>query len=381
MKKWSAVLILFVQTLMLTALTLFCVVPVSCKVTEEGIIFVGGDYDSPVLEELNVLDEKTVVMSFSEKIKLRSLIVSERLEDISDSFEHSQTPELSPALKAASGGYGTVAAEYEVSEDGYIITCSAVDHYEIGKAYEIFGAVDDKAGNSLTFCIPFTGYNSHLPKLVMTEVQVKYKKYKDDIYRCEYVEFLALTEGNLSGFELVSAADGEAKKFEFPPQAVKVGEVILVHLRSAGTGCITETDDLNASAAAHSGKNVRDIWAANEKARLSDSSDVIVLRNGVNGKIYDAIMYCSEDAVEWGKNQAGMAEKVFESGIYESSLVSEAEVNSGLGSSAVKAFCRTDATELQKRALEGENFEEPSEYPVKRTADTWVIKNVSPGML
>ncbi len=381
MKKWSTVLLLLVQTLVLTALTLFCVVPISCKVSEEGIIFVGGDYDSPVLEELNVLDEKTVVMSFSEKIKLQSLIVSERLEDISDSSEHSETFDLSPALKAASGGYGKVDTECQLSEDGYIITCSARGQYEIGKAYEIFGCVDDKAGNSLTFCLPFTGYNSHFPKLVMTEVQVKYKKYKDNIYRCEYVEFLALTEGNLSGLELVSAADGEAKKFDFPPQTVKAGELILVHLRSAGSGCITESEDLNASTAAHSGKNIRDIWAANEKARLSDNSDVIVLRNSIDGKIYDALMYSTEDAVEWGKNQVVFAEKVAESGIYESSLVSEAEVNSGLGASAVKAFCRTDAQKLQSLALQGYAFEEPSEYPVKRTAETWEIKSVSPGTL
>lgn len=381
MKKLSGVLLLLLQTLMLVALTLLCVIPFSCRVSEEGIVFVGGDYASPVIESVTVLDERTVKMLFSEKVKVRNYIVSEQIKDISDSSEHSQTLELSPALKAASGGYGVVDTDCFLSDDGCTITYCAKDRYTVGKAYEIFGTVEDKAGNSLTYCIPFCGYNSCLPKIVITEIQPKYKKYKEDVFRCEYVEFLALTDGNLSGLELFSAADGEAKKYTFPPVDVKAGEVFLVHLRSAGSGCISEENDLNASTAAHSGKNVRDLWASNEKARLSDSTDIIMLRNSVDGKLLDAVMYAAEDATEWGKGQSIFADMVFESGIYEGESVSDVEINNGLGSSAVKAFCRTDAVQLQSRALAGESFDMPFEYPVRRNADTWVIKNVTPGTL
>lgn len=381
MKKLEAVIVLFVQTILLSAVTVFCVVPFSCRVSEEGIILVGGDYDSPVLEEVNVLDEKRVCMTFSEKVKLKCFTVSPQIKDISDSSEHSQTTELSPALKAAAGGYGTVESEYSVSEDGCTVTCSAVDQYEVGKAYEIFGTVEDKAGNSLTFCVPFSGYNSRIPKLVLTEVQPKYKKYKEDAFRCEFVEILALTDGNLSGLELMSAADGEGKKYSLPPQNVTAGEVILVHLRSAGSGCINETDDLNASTAPHSARNVRDIWADNAKARLSDNSDILVLRNGIDGRILDAFMYAAEDALEWGKGMTALAEEVKACGIYDGSDVSDAEINAGLGSVAQKSFCRGDAAELQQRALAGEFSDGAAEYPVKRIADNWVIKNVTPGTL
>lgn len=377
----GGILLLILQTVLLTVITLLCVIPFSCRVSEEGITFVGGDYISPVLEEVTVLDERTVIMNFSEKIKLLNYTVSERLEDISDSAEHSDTADLSPALMAASGGYGRVEADYSLSEDGCTITFCAAEQYEIGKAYEIFGTVEDRAGNSLTYCVPFCGFNSHLPKIIMTEVQVKYKKYKEDAFRCEYVEFLALTDGNLSGLELISGVDGDGKKFVFPPAAVKAGEIFLVHLRSAGSGCITETEDLNESTALYSGKNVRDIWADNTKARLNDSADVIIIRNSIDGTILDALMYATEETAEWGKGTASLAEEVVAAGIYESEEISEVELNSGLGSSAIKSFCRTDAAALQKRCLEEADDLEPLEYPVKRTASTWAVMNVSAGTL
>ena len=377
----GGILLLILQTVLLTVITVLCVIPFSCRVSEEGITFVGGDYISPVLEEVTVLDERTVIMNFSEKIKLLNYTVSERLEDISDSAEHSDTADLSPALMAASGGYGRVEADYSLSEDGCTITFCAAEQYEIGKAYEIFGTVEDWAGNSLTYCVPFCGFNSHLPKIIMTEVQVKYKKYKEDAFRCEYVEFLALTDGNLSGLELISGVDGDGKKFVFPPAAVKAGEIFLVHLRSVGSGCITETEDLNESTALYSGKNVRDIWADNTKARLNDSADVIIIRNSIDGKILDALMYATEETAEWGKGTAFLAEEVVAAGIYESEEISEVELNSGLGSSAIKSFCRTDAAALQKRCLEEADDLEPLEYPVKRTASTWAVMNVSAGTL
>ena len=376
-RKWSVLFILFAQTAVLSAVTLLCVLPMSCKLSEEGIVFVGGDFVSPILEEVEVLDEKNVLVRFSEKVKLKNYVVSSQVKDISDSSEHSLTLELSPALKAAGGGYGKVEADYSLSEDGHAITYSAKENFVVGQAYEIFGTVEDRAGNTLTFCVPFSGFNCCLPELIMTELQVKYKKQKEDSCRCEFVEFLALSDGNLSGLELVNAADGEGKKYVFPAEEVKAGEIFIVHLRSAGSGCVTETDDLNASTAPHSGKNVRDIWSENTKARLNDNSDIVVLRNSVDGSILDAFMYASEDTVEWGKNMTSLAEEVLGSGIYESIEVTDVEVNSGLGSVAAKSFCRSDAKDIRAKVL----AEEEIEYPVKRKADNWVIKTATPGTL
>ena len=379
LKKIREPLLLLLQTLLLVTLTLLCVVPFSCKVSEEGIIFVGGDYVSPVLEEVLVLDEKNVMITFSEKIKLKSFTVSERLKEISDSSEHSDTLELSPALRAASGAYGRVEAECFLSEDGCTITCSAVDRYEVGKAYEILGTVEDRAGNSLTYCVPFTGFNSCVPQLIITEVQIKGAKGSQNgnpIFRGEFVEFLALTDGNLAGLELVGGADGEAKKYLFPPMPVSKGEVFLVHLRTSGDGCVNELEeDLNAATAPHSAKGIRDLWSENTAARLNDSSDVIILRNSISDKLLDAFMYAVEDEVEWKKGRSELARAAVEAGIYSTGDISEAVLN--VKTSPLKSFSRLDANDIRSLALSGQSYE----YPVRAAVDNWVVKETSPGTL
>ena len=378
-KSFRELLLMLFQTFLLVTLTLLCVLPFSCRVSEEGIIFVGGDYVCPVLEEVQVLDESTVTMTFSEKIKLKSFTVSEKIKELSDSSEHSDTLELSPALKAASGGYGRVETEGSLSEDGCTVIYKAVDSYEVGKAYEIFGTVEDKAGNSLTYCVPFSGFNSCVPQLIITEVQIKGAKGSQNgnpIFRGEFVEFLALTDGNLAGLELVGGADGEAKKYLFPPVPVSKGEVFLVHLRTYGDGCVNELEeDLNAATAPHSAKGIRDLWSENTAARLNDSSDVIILRNSISDKLLDAFMYAVEDEVEWKKGRSELARAAVEAGIYSTGDISEAVLN--VKTSPLKSFSRLDANDIRSLALSGQ----PYEYPVRAAVDNWVVKETSPGTL
>ena len=152
---------------------------------------------------------------------------------------------------------------------------------------------------------------------------------------------------------------------------------MIVHLRSIGDGCISETDDLNASTATYSAKNGRDIWSENTKPRLGDNTDIVVLRNSLDDSIMDAIMYVAEDVVEWTKGMPAMAEAVAAAGIYESDSVGEAEINNGLDTVVGRSFYRTDAEQLLQRVLAGEQIE----YPVKRTSETWGFKKVSPGTL
>ena len=364
-------MIIFLQTFLLTAFTLFCVIPFSCRVSEEGIVFVGGDYLSPVLEEVLVIDERTVQISFSEKVKLRNYTVSQVIKEISDSSEHSDTAELSPALKAAAGAYGKVETECTISEDGCVITYSAADRYEVGKAYEIFGTVEDRAGNSLTYCVPFCGFNACIPKLIMTELLIKHDK---NTSKNEFVEFLALSAGNLAGLELVSGSDGEKKKFLMPPVEVAAGEVFLVHLRSLGEGCISESDNLDQAGAPYSCPGIRDIWADNEGSALSDTSDVIILRKGEEGEIMDAFMYNDKKAEDWKKPKP-YAEKVCEAGIYDSVAVDQ--VFPSKGATATKSFQRTNAAELREAALNGSL----ESYPVKYDEENWALLKATAGTL
>ena len=378
MIKLKEFLILAAQTLILVLVTLFCVAPISCKLTEEGIRFVGGDYVAPSIEMVEVIDERTVQMNFSEGIKISSVVVSKMVEEISDSMEHSGTESLSPAIAAAGGEFGTVDVATSVSEDGTAVTFSMKEDCEIGQAYEIYGVVEDKTGNTLSFCVPFTGYNSRLPNVVMTELLVKYGSgtvKKETVYRCEFVELLALTDGNLAGLEIVSGSDGEKKKYQIPPVEVKAGEVVVVHLRSVGEGCITETENLNESTGQHSAKNCRDIWSSNEGSCLNDKSDVVILRNGPDGAIMDAFMYAEDGAEAWKKGCQSFAESVAEAGIYSSSDISEA--SSSRGVSPLQSFQRKNAASLKEAALAGTL----EEYPLANNSEFWKISSAKPGAL
>lgn len=374
--KRKEIIILLSQTFVLCFCVFLCVIPVSCKLTEEGIRITAGDYVAPVIENLEVLDGRTLRMDFSERIKVNSVVVSKMIKNISDSMEHSDSQEASQALLAAGGRNGCIETETELSEDGLSVTFKLEKDCEIGENYELFGVAEDVTGNSLTFCIPFVGYNSRIPELIMTEVQIKFtgKSGKKEVNRAEFVEFLVLKGGNLGGLELAGGMDGEAKKYCFPPVDVETGSVILVHVRTAGDGCVDERENLNAATAAFSADGVLDLWSENTEARFNDTADVILLRNNA-GDILDAFMYADEKTVEWKKGALTFAGQAVAAGIYEGEEISEAAVNKS--TTSLKSFTRQDAQALQSAVKAGESYS----YPVKNNKSLWQVMSVSPGVL
>ena len=379
MKKYREILLLLLQTCFLVCVTLTAVIPVSCKLSEEGVTVYDGDYSAPVIESIEVLDEKTVQMNFSEGVKVGSVVVSKFMGGISDSILHSDSQKLSDAIEAAGGEFGKVEVESEVSEDGLTVTYTMEEECQVGEPYEIFGNVEDETGNSLTFCVPFTGYNSRVPDLIFTEVQIKYAKGSEKgnvVYRGEFVELLALSDGNLGGLELVGGADGESKKYVFPAVEVSQGEVIMVHLRTVGEGCVNELGpNLDEATAPYSVSGVRDLWSENTTARYNDDSDVILLKNSATDSVLEAFMYAVEDAVEWKKGPALLSKEAAASGIYEGEGVEFAVTN--YKTTPKKSFVRTDAEVIITDILEGKDYV----YPMPQNAENWEVQNVSPGSL
>lgn len=378
-EKITGVFLVIFQTLVLVGITLFAVIPFSCKVTTEGIEIIGGDYSAPAIESVNVIDENTVTMSFSESVTVRNVIVSPFIPGVSDSLSHSDSSELSPSLAAASGQYGMLNTVVTESEDKKSVTFTFDEKTAIGKSYEVFGTVEDEIGNTLTFCVPFTGFNSSVPKMIMTEVQIKYQKATskgNTIYRGEYVEFLALEAGNLAGLELISASDGEEKKYVFPAIDVKQGEIFIVHFRTIGEGCVNELgEDLNSATAPHSKDGVRDFWSESTVAHFNDSSDIILLKNTVDGSIMDGLMYAAPEAAEWKSSVAATAVEISDAGLYGSSDISNA--SSSKGCTTLKALTRVDALSILELAMEKEEFE----YPVPVDENSWIVEPASPGVL
>ena len=377
-KKMQEALYILLQASLITGVTVFAVMPFSCKVTTEGIQIIGGDYSSPKLNEVTVLSDSSLSISFSEPVTLSELVVSTLIPGVSDSMISSKTQKPSMALQAAGGANGFIPAEVDYSEDKKTALIQLKEPTQIGRQYELYGVVKDKIGNSLTFCVPFKGYNSFVPKMIFTEAQIKYGKGTSSgntVYRSEFVELLSLEDGNLAGLELVSASDGETKKFQFPVLQVKKGELILVHLRTAGEGCVNEDgDDLNLATAPHSKNGVRDLWSESTSSHFNDSSDVIVLRNSVDGSIVDALMYAAEDASEWKKGVADLAVLVGESGIYNSYDISNA--CSSKGCTPLKSLTRLDVEEIL-RLVNEEEFD----YPFVNDDQNWGVSPVTPGVV
>lgn len=377
-KIFPEIAVIALQTLFLSGIAILSVFPVSCKISVEGIQVIGGDYESPVLESIFSVDEYTLELKFSKPVTLSNVIISPVIPGISDSSSHSSTERLSAALASAGGEYGKLDNEFKYSEDKKTVTFTFLENTEIGQTYEIFGNVVDEIGNSLTFCAPFIGFNAEVPKIIMTEIQAKYAKASlktGVVYRSEYVEFLALSEGNLAGIELISASDGETKKYEFPPVEVTKGQIFLVHLRTIGEGCVNETDDMNAATAEYSCENILDLWSENTQARFNDSTDIIILRNTIDNSILDGVMYAEENAEEWKANVQEYAIKLEDCGIYESEDISNSSVSKGM--TPKKSLQRVDSMQIYETLISGSEVE----YPVLSGSESWIVADTTPGVL
>lgn len=369
------------QIFALAGIVVFSAVPFSCQLTEEGVQIVGGDFSAPVLENLTVLDSTTLRLSFSEPVHLRGIVVSPHIPEISDSDLVSYNQSLAPSLAAAAGEYGSIDVEARADEDGKNFTLIMSQATEVGKSYEVYGIAEDEVGNSLTFCIPFIGYNSMVPRVIITELQVKYAKGSSQgntIYRGEYAEFLALEDGNLAGLVLESASDGRDKDYRFPAIEVSKGEVFLVHLRTVGEGCVNEDgDDLSLATAPHSAEGIRDLWSDNTTARLHDTADVIILRDTVHGVVMDAVMYAAPDSTEWKSAVGEYAIEASLSGVYASSQISSASSSTGL--TPLKSLTRTNAAEIRDFVMADSGGD--WDFPFKSDESTWVVEACTPGTL
>ncbi|MBO4532690.1 MAG: hypothetical protein J5726_03225 [Treponema sp.] len=379
LRQW---LLVAAETCVIVGIMLAAVAPISCKITEQGITIVGGDYTPPVLNDFTVVDERTVRLEFSERVSVHDYVVAQVTDELFASEEHSDTLELSPALERVSGVYGSIPCSVTEQDDGTVIITLEED-MQVGQGYEFYSQVRDKTGNSLTLAIPFAGYNSRVPVLIMTELQTesvssqRATEKEAGIYRNEFVELLVLRGGNLAGLELCSAYDGEAKKFLFPPIEVSTGEVFVVHMRSRGNGCVSETgDNLGEATSSYTSAEVRDLWTDIETTTLGNKTDIILLRNRADRRLLDAVMYRASNIEAWTKLMIDYSALVDESGIYESGDVENAFITDNMSNS--KTMYRTDAEALRQQVMDGQEIE----LPVKSGAELWaVLDQPNPGSL
>ena len=309
------------ETLLITLMVLFFVSPFSCRVTESGLKLISADYECPVLESYAMTDSFTMRMVFSKEVKLEEL-------------------ELSP-----SAGIQKVNYEYAESKDGLCFAeVRFTEALGCAEEFRLYGCAEDSMGNSLTFSLPFKGYNSNPAFIEMIEVHPKYQGETkgNGVFKNEYVLFKVVKGGNLSGLRFLSVNDGEEKSFTFPSVEVTTGELVNLHLRNKGSGCVNEfSSDLNLSTAYYSKDSVRDLWVENENACLGDDSDILIVFDSRNN-ILDAFLYVSSECFEWKKESFNeYALMAYESGKWEEGYNAESAFCSA-GITASKSFVKNE---------------------------------------
>lgn len=293
----------FLQSIGIAGVVIFVVCPLSCHISAQGIDFITGDYVSPKLLSYKIIDEKKLNLNFSEKVQIRGIVVN-RKDDISS------------IIKVEDITYGKTENQ---------IVIQLTEETSIGNEYVLGGIVDDKYGNSLTFSLPFKGYNRRIPSLLIIEVQPEYYKKSDEYYRCEFVKYLVVNDGNLFGLMTGSATNGKELDYYFPPIEVKKNDIIVVHFRNKGKGCIDELgENIDISTAPNSCRVGRDLWLNNTDSVFSSAYDVIYLKDIINNKIVDGFMYTDKSKMNWTIDEANKAAELAAAGIYETGNIDEA---------------------------------------------------------
>ena len=369
-------LFIFLQTVLISGITVAAVIPAGCKITESGIEIVGGDFCPPVLKNVNVINEKSVSVEFSKSVQLITSVVSPVLQEIPENLNC----ELNVKIAAASGKFGSIDSVAVPSADNKILTFNLESETVTGNNYEILGLVKDSAGNSLTFSVPFTGYNSKIPDIIFTEIHTGLSSQNSEektknIRRSEYIRFMALSDGNLAGLELCSGVYGEAKKYVFPAVEVHKGEVFVFHPRSALDGCISEEgEELNLAFAPFCDDSVRDLWGSATSRTIGEKTDILVIKNAVSEKIIDAVMYCEQGITEWSeklKTDFSLNPDILE--IYEKTTPTFAIVtNATSGNKLTPSYSlvRSDFSEIYEKLKTTDTIT----TPLKVTQNTWKIE-------
>ena len=356
-QKSFRVRIWFLQTAFLSACILFALCPVSCKVTDEGLQLLRGDYTAPVLESYAAKSERHVTLSFSERVTITGAVIS-RSADFSSGQTLSEQGKISPILKAASGESGGIPVSVSYDDGGRSVIAESSQVLEAGTHYELYGEARDENGNSLTFYVPFVGFNGRMPKIVISGIHPQFASASGGgDAKCEFVELYALTGGNAAGLTLQSAADGKDRAFTLPAAEIKSGETVIVHLRTKGEGCVSETgSDLSLSSGWYTSSEIRDIWAPNEKACLGDKEDVLMLVNSFTGDVLDAVLYAPADGAAWSSETVkAAAREAVAKGFWKSDLPSDVASSADLTASKMlkRSGCIALGRELENGTLGG----------------------------
>ncbi|WP_191014104.1 hypothetical protein [Treponema zioleckii] len=351
MKKVSGIFRFWSIVAGISSFVLASFLPVSCKMTEDGITIDDADVEAPAIVSFRVESAERVKIVCSKKIEFESLALSK--------FGSKE-----PA--------GEVSVSYD--ESGASAAILFAQPTLVGSKYVLSGIIKDSRGNTLEFTKPFVGFNANPARLVLSEIRPGSSGNK-----VEFVEVYALSDGNVSGLSIVSGLYGEKKRYHFPSVEVSKGEYITVHMRTKDTEkdkCINETGSELSRSSATDSSSSRDLWKSTSE-RYVASKDVLALMKDSDGTLLDAILYSQSGNNEpWKSNvQKAIAKAAVESGVWTGGVEpSENGFADNITNAATsRSLSRQNIAELSKMK------EIPDVIPAG-PSDWLVVKTVTPGM-
>ncbi|MGN0729631.1 hypothetical protein [Treponema sp.] len=331
------------------------VCPISCRSSVEGLEFLSGDFSVPKVTNFCTVSSGSAKMDFSREVEIR-------------------TAEL---FSSDNESLGEVECGY--SEDSVLFTFGS--ETATGLDYKMEGVAVDSSGNSLTFSVGFKGFNENPARAVITEVRNDYGQKtsnKVKVHRSEFVELYILKGGNLSGFEIIGAANSEKTKFVLPAVEVRTGDYVTLHLRTIeaegldGEGMVSELgENLALSTHEDSCDEARDLWNAENSKKPFADNDVVLFRDSNSGKIYDAVVFATSECTAWRKNSQDFSSELAESGVWPGGTsISGAVCCDNL--SPTKSLSRQNLEAVIKAFEAGE--------PLPNGKDCWILaKSATPG--
>jgi len=281
-----------VPTVGITLILILCTCNFACQSNLDTLSFLNVEYDPPKIESFKVDSSQRLLISFNNTVQFNQCSLT-LLED-----KRNDIPVIINSLEEQ-GCYEIILEKQT----------------ELSKQYLFEGSILDKKGNTLTFEINFNGFNDHPAILILSEIRNAYSS-KDK--KAEFVELYVKQSGNLYGLSLISAYDGDDRKYSFLPVEVNEGEYITVHYRMIqdkegcyiDDGMIDEIDiNLALSTAVDSNDKARDFWFDNNKAVLG-TSDILLLYNDNDDTVMDCIMWQPSDKKEWSDKFTQYLEKL-----------------------------------------------------------------------
>lgn len=266
----------------------------SCALNPEIVTVWGGDAVVPKLVGVEPVSAKEIRATFSAPVSISNAEV---------------------AMPDVPGAIITTSWETDTTNSVMFILDEPVG---VGSPAALSATVADGKGDTLSFSVPFTGYNDHPAKLRINEIRIDYTGAKEKTPpKVEFVEFVVVAAGNLGGVEVYNAANTASPSYEFPPVEVSAGDFIVYHLRSLEEGLVNETGAIDVSGGTDAKPTARDFWDTYTRKPFKDDN-VILVRERKAGPIMDALLYVATKTTDWPSDAVkAAAELAFSSGAWK----------------------------------------------------------------